>query len=66
MGRWLQLAIGVLAAGATQFGILAGATTVAGEVNWVVILAGVIGAMGTTAAGLLKQLPREAWPEKPI
>jgi len=62
MNKWAQFAIGVLAAGATQFGLLAGATQAADTpLNWTVIIAGVIGAMGATAAGLLKQLPQTPW-----
>lgn len=62
MSKWIQLIIGVLAAGATQYGILLGAAVAAGTpVNWLIIGAGVIGTMGTTAAGLLKQLPQREW-----
>lgn len=60
MGKWPQFVIGVLAAGATQFGIL----VAAGVTSTLVLSAGVLGAIGTTAAGLLKQLPRQEWSEE--
>lgn len=66
VNKWLQFIIGILAAGAVQFGLLATAAVATGAAvdakAWLIIIAGVIGAMGTTAAGLLKQLPREEWP----
>jgi hypothetical protein len=71
MNKWAQFTIGVISAGATQFGILigaaAGTAAAAGvtlEINWVVIYAGVIGTMGATAGGLLKSLPRQEWSEE--
>lgn len=57
MNKWLQFAIGVIAAGAVQFGILVGA----GVTSTLILTAGVIGTMGTTAVGLLKQLPQTPW-----
>ena len=64
MSKWLQFAIGVLSSGATQFGIIVGAAAATGEINWIVVVAGVVGTMGTTAAGLLKQLPRNEWSDE--
>jgi hypothetical protein len=58
MNKWIQFIIGVIAAGAVQFGILVGA----GVTSPLILTAGTLGTMGTTAAGLLKQLPREEWP----
>jgi hypothetical protein len=58
MNKWAQFAIGIIAAGAVQFGILVGA----GVTSPLILTAGTIGTMGTTAVGLLKQLPREEWP----
>lgn len=58
MNKWVQFTIGVVAAGATQFGLL----VAAGTTSVLILVAGVLGAMGTTAAGLLKQLPRDEWP----
>jgi hypothetical protein len=55
----LQFVIGVLSAGAVQFGLLAGTGA-----TGLILTAGVVGAMGTAAAGLLKQLPRETWSEE--
>ena len=60
MNKWAQFSIGVFSAGATQFGILVGA----GVVEPLILGAGVIGTMGATAAGLLKQLPRHEWSEE--
>jgi hypothetical protein len=64
MNKWWQFTIGVISSGATQFGIIAGAAAATGQVNWIVVAAGVIGTMGTTAAGLLKQLPRKEWSDE--
>jgi len=64
MNKWAQFTIGVVSSGATQFGIIAGAGAATGEINWIVVAAGVIGTMGTTAAGLLKQLPRQEWSDE--
>jgi len=64
LNKWAQFAIGVLSSGATQFGIIAGAAAATGEINWIVVAAGVVGTMGTTAAGLLKQLPRKEWSDE--
>lgn len=58
MSKWPQFIIGVFAAGAVQFGILVGA----GVTSPLILTAGTLGTMGTTAVGLLKQLPRDEWP----
>ena len=60
MNKSAQFGIGVFAAGATQFGIL----VAAGVTSPLILSAGVLGTMGTTAAGLLKQLPRKEWSEE--
>jgi len=60
MSKGMMLFLGVLAAGMAQFGILVGA----GADKPLILCAGVIGAMGTTLIGLLKQLPREKWEEE--
>ena len=59
MNKWAQFTIGVLSAGAVQFGLLAGT----GATD-MILAAGVVGAMGTAAAGLLKSLPRDEWSEE--
>jgi len=68
MAKWPQFIIGILAAGDVQFGLLATAAVATGAAvdakAWLIIIAGVIGAMGTTAVGLLKQLPRDEWPRE--
>lgn len=56
MNKHWQLLIGVLAAGAVQFGLLAGTGA-----TGLILTAGVVGAMGTAAASLLKQLPQREW-----
>lgn len=68
MNKWPMFIIGTLAAGAVQFGLLATAAVATGAAvdakAWLIIIAGVIGAMGTTAAGLLKQLPQTPWTDE--
>lgn len=59
MNRWTQLIVGVLAAGAVQFGLSVGAGA-----TGLALYAGVIGAMGIAAAGLLKQLPQTPWTDE--
>ena len=59
MGKWAQFAIGVLASGAIQFSLLAGTGA-----TGLILYAGIIGAMGTAAASLLKQLPKREWSEE--
>ena len=59
MNKWAQFAIGVFAAGAVQFGLLAGTGA-----TGLILTAGVVGAMGTAAAGLLKQLPQTPWTDE--
>ena len=56
MNKWGQFAIGVISAGAIQFGLLAGTGA-----TGMILIAGVVGAMGTAAASLLKQLPKREW-----
>lgn len=51
------LFLGVLAAGMTQFGILA----VVPGTTPLIISAGVVGAMGAALAGLLTKLPQREW-----
>jgi hypothetical protein len=58
MNKWLQFTVGVLAAGAIQFGLLAGTGA-----TGLILYAGIVGAMGTAAASLLKQLPQREWTE---
>lgn len=60
MNKWVQFAIGVFAAGAVQFGVL----VAAGVTSTLALSAGILGAMGATAAGLLKQLPQRPWTEE--
>lgn len=60
MNRWLQVLVGSLGAGFTQLGIL----YAAGVTQTVPLLAGSLGTAATTAAGLLKQLPRSEWSEQ--
>jgi hypothetical protein len=57
MNKWAQIIIAGIAAGATQYGIL----VAAGVTEMQPLLAGVLGTIGTTIAGLLKQLPRKEW-----
>lgn len=59
MNKWIQFTIGVLAAGAVQFGLLAGTGA-----TGMILYAGVVGAMGTAAASLLKQLPQVPWTDE--
>lgn len=58
--KWAQFAIGVFAAGAVQFGLL----VAAGVTSTLILSAGVVGAMGTSAVGLLKQLPQTPWSDE--
>ena len=63
MNKYLQILIGALAAGATQFGIL----VAAGVTQVLPLSAGVLGSMGATVAGLLRQLPQREWsPEERV
>ena len=59
MNRLCQLAIGVLSAGAGQFGIL----VVAGVTDPLLLAGGVVGQMGMTAGAMLKNLPKKEWSE---
>lgn len=60
MNKWLQILIAGIAAGLTQYGIL----VAAGVTEMQPLLAGVLGTIGTTIAGLLKQLPQRPWSEE--
>lgn len=60
MGKWAQIFIAGIAAGATQYGIL----VAAGVTEFQPLLAGVLGTIGTTIAGLLKQLPQRQWTDE--
>lgn len=60
MNRWLWIVGTPLAAGMVQFGLLASA----GVADVMALIAGVVGAMGTSLAGLMKQLPRQPWTDE--
>jgi hypothetical protein len=60
MNKWLQIAIGALAAGLVQFGILTGA----GVTDWLQLAGGIAGAVGSGIVLHMKQLPRDQWPEE--
>lgn len=60
MNKWVQFVIGVLSAGAVQYGTLWAASVT--DTN--ALMAGTVLAMGTAAAGLLKQLPKREWSEE--
>lgn len=59
MNRYWQLGIAAVASGMVQFGLLVGT----GVTDMLPLAAGVIGAVGAAVLSLLKQLPREPWPE---
>lgn len=59
MSKGLTLFLGVLAAGMVQFGLTASVA----EAHPLIVAASVVGAMGTTLAGLLTRLPGNAWTE---
>ena len=59
MGKWTILAVTAFASGMVQFGLLVGT----GVTEPLPLAAGVIGATGASVLALLKQLPREQWPE---
>ena len=60
MNKWTTLAVAALASGMVQFGLLVGT----GVTEPLPLAAGVIGATGASVLALLKQLPREQWPDE--
>lgn len=60
MNKWLWIVGTPIAAGMVQFGLLVSA----GVADTMALTAGVVGAMGTALAGLMKQLPRQPWTEE--
>ena len=60
MNKWTMLAVAALASGMVQFGLLVGT----GVTEPLPLAAGVIGATGASVLALLKQLPRESWPDE--
>ena len=59
MNKWIQFGVTGIASGMVQFGLLVGT----GVTEPLPLAAGVIGATGASVLALLKQLPREQWPE---